>query len=125
MVSGSSVKMQPECKDINSMQVMELQITWFDGGVAADVDPTTGNWVHLAFAIGTTEARVYIDGVEVNQGAFDGIDWTGCDLLSIMSGSPRFNGWNHKSDESQMDELYLFDKALSEEEVILLRNDGL
>ena len=79
----------------------------------------------MAFAISGTEARVYIDGVEVKQGAFSGIDWTGCDLLSIMSGSPRFNGWDHKSDESLMDELYLFKKALSAEEVALMMQDGL
>ena len=99
--------------------------SWFDGGTAADVDPTTGNWVHMAFAISGTEARVYIDGVEVKQGDFAGIDWTGCDLLSIMSGAPRFNGWNHNSDESLMDELYLFKKALSADEVALMRQDGL
>ncbi len=99
--------------------------TWIDGGDAADVDPTTGNWVHFAFAISPTEARVYIDGVEVKQGDFDGIDWTGCDLLSIMSGAPRFSGWDHLSDQSLMDELYLFDKALSDEEISLLRSDGL
>nr|WP_319510578.1 LamG domain-containing protein [uncultured Draconibacterium sp.] len=99
--------------------------SWFDGGTAADVDPTTGNWVHMAFAISGTEARVYIDGVEVKQGDFAGIDWTDCDLLSIMSGAPRFNGWNHNSDESMMDELYLFKKALSADEVALMMQDGL
>ncbi len=99
--------------------------TWFDGGTAADVDPTTGNWVHFAFAIGTTEARVYINGTEVKQGDFTGVDWTGCDILSIMSGAPRFTGWNHWSDEGLMDELYLFKEALSVEEVTLLMNDGL
>nr|WP_321410524.1 LamG domain-containing protein [uncultured Carboxylicivirga sp.] len=99
--------------------------SWFDGGSAADVDPTTGNWVHFAFAISTTEAKVYIDGVEVKQGDFTGIDWTGCNILSIMSGAPRFTGWGHNSDESMMDELYLFDKALSAEEVALMRADGL
>ncbi|MCU4164649.1 LamG domain-containing protein [Carboxylicivirga caseinilyticus] len=99
--------------------------SWFDGGSAADVDPATGNWVHFAFAISTTEAKVYIDGVEVKQGDFTGIDWTGCNILSIMSGAPRFTGWGHNSDESMMDELYLFDKALSAEEVALMRADGL
>ncbi|MGM2755163.1 hypothetical protein ACS2QP_27875, partial [Bacillus cereus group sp. Bce019] len=43
--------------------------TWIDGGAAADVNPTTGNWVHFAFAIGIDEARVYINGAEVKQGA--------------------------------------------------------
>ncbi|MGQ1787004.1 LamG domain-containing protein [Saccharicrinis sp. GN24d3] len=99
--------------------------SWIDGGEAADVDPTTGNWVHFAFAVDDTEAKVFIDGVQVKQGDFDGIDWTGCNLMSIMSGSPRFNGWNHKSDASLMDELYLFDKALSDAEVVLMMNDGL
>jgi len=97
---------------------------WIDGGAAADVDPATSNWVHLAFAIGATEARVYINGVEVKQGTFDGIDWTGCDLLSIMSGVPRFSEWGHLSDHSMMDELYLFKNALTTEEVIVLMNDG-
>ncbi len=99
--------------------------TWFDGGEAADADPSTGEWVHFAFTIGATEARVYIDGVEVKQGTFNGIDWTGCDILSIMSGAPRFTGWGHSSDLSMMDELYLFKKALTAEEVMLLKNDGL
>jgi hypothetical protein len=91
--------------------------TWFDGGAAADVDPAAGEWVHLAFSISGTEAVVYIDGQVVKQGDFDGIDWTGCDVLSIMSGAPRFAGWNHLSDQSFMDELRLFDKALSQSEI--------
>jgi hypothetical protein len=99
--------------------------SWFDGGEAADVAPNTGEWVHFAFAIDNTEASVFINGVEVKQDAFDGINWTGCDLLSIMSGAPRFTGWGHLSDQSLMDELYFFDKALSAEEVTLLMNDGL
>lgn len=99
--------------------------SWFDGGDAADVDAKSGNWVHLAFTIGTSDVKVYINGAEVSQGAFDGIDWTGCDILSVMSGAPRFTAWGHNSDESLMDELYLFDKYLTAEEVSLLRTDGL
>lgn len=91
--------------------------SWFDGGAAADVDPTIDTWHHFAFTISSTECVVYIDGQVVKQGAFDGIDWTGCDVLSIMSGAPRFTGWDHWSDESLMDELRLFDRALSQEEI--------
>lgn len=90
---------------------------WFDGGEAADVDPAADQWVHFAFTISGSEAAVYIDGQPVSQGTFDGIDWSGCDLLSIMSGAPRFTGWDHLSDESFMDELRLFEKALSQEEI--------
>jgi len=99
--------------------------SWFDGGAAADVDPTTGNWVHFAYSIAADKATVYINGVQVSQGAFTGINWTGCNLLSIMSGAPRFTGWNHLSDESKMDELYLFKKALTAEEVVLMMHDGM
>ncbi len=91
--------------------------SWFDGGSAADVDPSLGEWAHMAFTISASEAIVYINGQVAKQGAFDGIDWTGCDVLSIMSGVPRFSGWNHKSDLSFMDELRIFNKSLTQEEI--------
>mgnify|MGYP001025339413 CR=1 FL=1 len=91
--------------------------TWFDGGETADVDPSADTWHHFAFTISDTEAVVYIDGEIVKQGEFAGIDWTGCDILSIMSGAPRFTGWDHFSDLSLMDELRLFNKTLTQEEV--------
>jgi len=96
--------------------------TWFDGGDAADIDPTVDDWVHLAFTISNTEAVVYINGEVVKQGVFDGVDWTGCDVLSIMSGAPRFTGWNHKSDSSIMDELRLYNKALTQSEIQAMLN---
>ncbi|RKN79331.1 LamG domain-containing protein [Ulvibacterium marinum] len=99
--------------------------TWFDGGEAADVNPATEEWIHLAFTISDTEAVVYIDGEIVSQGAFDGVDWTDCDVLSIMSGAPNFTGWNHWSDLSLIDELRLYDKALTQEEVQNIRDSDL
>jgi hypothetical protein len=91
--------------------------TWVDGGADADVDPTTGEWVHYAFTISGTESKVFINGVEVKQSDFTGIDWTGSDLLSIMSGAPRFSEWGHGSDQSLMDELRIFNKALTQTEI--------
>jgi hypothetical protein len=96
--------------------------TWFDGGVAADVDPAAGAWVHMAFTISATECAVYINGTAVSKAAFTGVDWTGCDVLSIMSGAPRFNEWNHLSDLSLIDELRLFNKALTQQEVQAMIN---
>jgi hypothetical protein len=93
---------------------------WFDGGAAADVDPAADEWVSLAFTISATQSVVYINGQVVSQGDFPGVSWAGCDILSIMSGAPRFTGWDHKSDLSYMDELRLFDKALSQEEVQMI-----
>ena len=71
----------------------------------------------MAFTISSTECVVYIDGQVVSQNAFTGVDWTDCDILSIMSGAPRFTGWNHRSDESLMDNLRIYKKALSQEEI--------
>jgi len=91
--------------------------SWFDGGENADVDPATGEWVHFAFSIAPDHATVYIDGEVVSEGDFGGIDWIGCDILSIGSGAPRFSEWGHLSELSLIDELRLFDKALSQTEI--------
>jgi hypothetical protein len=96
--------------------------TWFDGGAAADVVPNTGDWVHIAFTISSTHAAVYINGNVVSQGDFAGVNWTGVDILSIMSGDPRFMEWGHHSDESLMDELHIFNKALTQAEVQAVMN---
>lgn len=93
---------------------------WFDGGEAADLPADSDEWHHLAFTIGESSATVYIDGEAVATGEFDGVDWTDCNLISIMSGAPNFMGWNHLSDQSMLDDLRLFDKALSAEEVTAL-----
>ncbi|MDO6819786.1 LamG-like jellyroll fold domain-containing protein [Zobellia sp. 1_MG-2023] len=91
--------------------------SWFDGGEAAEVDPASEEWVNLAFTISGSEAVVYIDGQIVSQGPLTGIDWTDVNILSIMSGEPNFSGWNHKSDLSLMDELRIFDRAITQDEV--------
>lgn len=97
--------------------------SWFDGGDAADIDPAAGAWAHIAFTIADDKCVVYINGIVVSQGSFTGVDWTGCDVLSIASGAPRFTEWGHLSDASMFDELRLFDKALSQAEVQDIMND--
>lgn len=96
---------------------------WFDGGAAADVDPsTTTGWIHIAFAISQSEGTVWINGQVVSTDAFDGIDWTNCDILSIGSGAPRFTGWDHNSDLSSIDELRIFDRAITQSDVDAIIN---
>ncbi|MEM7380503.1 MAG: LamG-like jellyroll fold domain-containing protein [Bacteroidota bacterium] len=113
-------------------QVFKLNVgrgdgdSWFDGGDAAALDPGTAGWVHMAFTISGSDAAVYFDGEVVAQGTLDGgVDWTGCDLLSIGSGAPRFTQWNHLSDLSYIDELRLYNKALSQQEIQNIRNADL
>ncbi len=91
---------------------------WLDGGTSADVDPTVDEWHHFAFVIDATTAAVYIDGVKaVGSAEHLGLDMTGCDILSIMSGVPRFTEWDHFSDLSYLDELHMFNAALTEAEL--------
>lgn len=96
--------------------------TWNDGGT---VDPVLAEWVHFAFTVSGTTTKVYVDGVKATKP--DGvmtvpIDWTGCDLLTIMSGAPRFTEWEHFSDLSLLDELRIFNKELTVEEVNTIMN---
>ncbi len=90
--------------------------TWFDGGAAADL-ANNAPWAFMAFTISATECVVYINGEVVKQGTFSGVDWTGCNILSIGSGDPRFVEWGHRSDLSFIDELRIFDVALPQSEI--------
>ncbi len=91
--------------------------SWFDGGSKADVQNNVGDWVHLAFTVSGSECVVYINGQVVSQGSFTGIDWTGCESISIGSGAPNFTDWGHKADNSFYDELRIFNKALTQSEI--------
>lgn len=99
--------------------------SWFDGGAKAMLDPaTTGaGWVFIAFTVSSSECVVYINGQDVSNGAFGGVNWDGCTSLSIGSGAPYFNGWGHLSDLSLMDELRLFNKALTQAQVAKIMDD--
>ncbi len=117
-------------EDDSGMQRFKLNVgtdegeRWFDGGANANVDPSASNWVHFAITISESRAAVYIDGEEVSSGEHAGINWLGADLLSIMSGAPRFTEWNHFSDQSLMDELRIYDRMLTQEEIHTMINDA-
>jgi hypothetical protein len=96
---------------------------WFDGGADADIDPGANTWVHLAFTISGTECKVYINGEVVREAEFPGISWDNCETLSIMSGAPNFVHWNHRFDRSLLDELRIFDKALTQGEIQAIIDD--
>lgn len=94
--------------------------SWNDGGV---LDGTTGEWVHIAISISQTETNIYFNGMETLKGVMTGpIDWTGCEELVIGSGGPTFDYWGHGSDGSAMDELRIFNKAISQDEVQIMIN---
>ncbi|TRX72568.1 LamG domain-containing protein [Carboxylicivirga sp. M1479] len=92
---------------------------WNDGG---EID-VNDEWVHIAFTISNTSSIVYINGEAVNQNDITGVSWDNCEVMSIMAGDPYFNEWGHKSDNSLMDELRLFNKALTAGEISGLMAD--
>lgn len=92
--------------------------SWNDGGL---LDPTTDEWVHVAISISETKNTIYFNGVEIaSVDMTAGIDWTGCETLTIGAGGETFSYWNHLSDLSLIDELRLFNKAITQEEVVSL-----
>jgi len=112
-----------------SMQRIKLNVgngtadNWFDGGAAADVDPNSG-WIHVAFTIAPDRCALYINGELASGGAFTGVSWANCDEMTIASGAPNFTEWNHLSEQGQIDELRIFDKALTQEEVQQMVEDN-
>ncbi|MFW5760807.1 MAG: LamG domain-containing protein [Cyclobacteriaceae bacterium] len=111
-------------------QVFKLNVgngtadTWVDGGADAAINPdeVTG-YVHLAFTISSTHARVYLNGDLARETEFTGISWDQASVLSIMSGAPYFTGWDHLSDVSFMDELRIFNKALTQQQIQQIIDD--
>ncbi|UJH66363.1 LamG-like jellyroll fold domain-containing protein [Allomuricauda sp. SCSIO 65647] len=90
---------------------------WNDGDV---LDPSANEWVHIAFTVSDTETKIYFNGTAVaNMGDMSGktMNWENCSILSIGSGAPNFIGWSHLSDLSYIDDLFLFDKVLTQEEI--------
>ncbi len=90
---------------------------WLDGGVNADIDPATADWCYITLTLTEGKALFYIDGEEVASNDLSQISWEGCDRMSIGSGAPRFTEWGHLSDNSLIDELHIFNKALTAEEI--------
>lgn len=99
--------------------------TWVNPGDPATIHPTLDEWVHFGISISESNAALYMNGELVGETPFTGIDWTGVGDLVIMSGDPNFNGWNHKTEKGQMDELRIFNKALTQEEIQDIRNTDL
>lgn len=93
------------------------------GGAVGLTQATTTDWVHMAISIEETALKVYCNGNLVKETPFEGpISWTGCSSISICSGAPTFNGWNHLGENGQIDELRFFNKALTPAEITTLMN---
>ena len=98
---------------------------WNDG---QDIMPD-GTWVHVGITVSATGSRVYLNGVLFSNNNPTGtaamtapMNWNGCNFVEIGSGGDSFAYWNHKSDLSMYDEMRIFKKALTTEEVLAIYN---
>jgi len=86
--------------------------------------PPDQDWMHIAITISSTKATIYVNGeIPATNGELEltaGIDWTGCDAMTIGSGQPNFVYWEHFSDLSLYDEMHIFTRALTAAEVLSL-----
>lgn len=96
---------------------------WNDG---QDITPD-GNWVHIGITVSATGSRVYLNGVLFSNNNASGtaamtapMNWNGCSFIEIGSGGDSFAYWNHKSDLSMFDEMRIFKKALTTEEILAI-----
>jgi hypothetical protein len=90
--------------------VEELTGAQLDGRFVAD-----GRWHHLAYAVGTTNAQIYIDGTLMND-----LHWIGTPS-PVATSAPllfgRYNGGSGQGFVGQLDEVSIWNRALSEAEV--------
>ena len=93
---------------------------WLDGGDNAQIDSEDADWIYIALVLESNKAILYMDGVEVSTADFSGISWQDSDIISIGSGAPRFNEWGHLSDNSLIDEVRFYNKALPASEIASL-----
>ena len=90
---------------------------WLDGVEKADLDPATAGWKYITLTLTKGKAVLYINAEEVATNDLSQISWSGCDIMSIGSGAPRFNEWGHLSDNSLIDDLRIYNKALTAAEI--------
>ena len=101
---------------------------WYNPFYVASIPITSppanaAGWFHIAITCSPTHIAFYINGVSVQEANYAGpISWTDCTQISIGSGSPNTDYWGHLSDNSAMDELRIFNKALSATEVQTIYN---
>jgi hypothetical protein len=80
-----------------------------------------GTWMHFAISVSGTLATVYIDGVSKKTAKLTApLSWAECTSLTIASGVPNFTFWEHLSDLGLYDEIHIYNKAITQEEVTAL-----
>lgn len=93
--------------------------SWNDGGTIS-----TTEWVFVSLVVGNGLQGIYVNGTLLRpESAYTGaVSWDGTELMSIGSGAPNFSEWGHLSDRSEIDELRIFNKKLTQLEIEFVMN---
>lgn len=93
--------------------------SWNDGGGISATE-----WVFVSMVVGNGSHGIYVNGTLLRaESAYTGaISWANTQLLSIGSGAPNFSEWGHLSDRSEIDELRIFNKKLTQSEIEFVMN---
>ncbi|HET9053696.1 MAG TPA: LamG-like jellyroll fold domain-containing protein, partial [Cyclobacteriaceae bacterium] len=93
--------------------------SWNDGGGISATE-----WVFFSMVVGNGSHGIYVNGTLLRpESDYVGeISWTDTEFLSIGSGAPNFTEWGHLSDRSQIDELRIFNKKLTQAEIEFVMN---
>lgn len=93
--------------------------SWNDGGGISATE-----WVFVSMVVGNGSHGIYVNGTLLRaESTYTGaISWASTEFLSIGSGAPNFTEWNHLSDLSQIDELRIFNKKLTQSEIEFVMN---
>ena len=84
---------------------------------------TTTDYIFVTATVSATDCKVYFDGeLKGEIPLLSPIDWAGTNLLSIGSGAPTFTFVGHYSDLNYIDELRIFNKSLTQEEILEVMN---
>lgn len=92
--------------------------SWNDGGNIST------EWVFVSLVVGNGSQGIYVNGTLLRpESAYTGaVSWVGTELMSIGSGAPNFSEWGHLSDRSEIDELRIFNKKLTQSEIEFVMN---
>ena len=112
----------------NSASFQNVGLNFGDGTAEVWMNPfvqidPANDWIHIAISISQTKATIYVNGEIAPMNSeveTTGINWTGCNGITIASGMPNFTYWDHFSDNSLYDEFHLFTRAITADEVLSL-----
>lgn len=85
--------------------------------------PYTDDWQLVVYTVSNDELKLYVDGeLSVTNTLTSPIDWSNVTQLSIGSGLPQYKRYSYGTTLGQIDEVRIYDMALTESEINALMN---